>query len=99
MEIHRSDISKVCKKLKQIQGVNNKQIDIPFIETLCGNYSGQNILEGFSANTDILCNERSEHTAQYDQDFYNMCVRDNEIIFDITAQAQLNILDMLEKKH
>ena len=43
METHRNDISKVCQKLKQIRGVNSKQIDIPFIETLCGKYSDQNI--------------------------------------------------------
>jgi hypothetical protein len=80
METHRSDISKVCQKLKQIRGDNNKGIDIPYIETLCGKYSGKNILEGSIANTEILCNENPENATQYDRSFYNMCVRDNEII-------------------
>jgi hypothetical protein len=85
MDTHRDDISKVCQKLKQIKGDNNKRIDIPYIETLCGKYSGQNVLEGFIANTEILCNENSENATRYDGPLYDMCVQDNEIIFEITS--------------
>ena len=66
-------------------------MDIPYIETLCGKYSGENILEGFIANTEILCNENPEDATQYDRSFYNMCVQDNEIIFQITGQEKVNI--------
>ena len=91
METHRNDISKVCQKLKQIRGDKNKKIDIPYIETLCGKYSGHNVLEGFRANTEILCNENLENSILYDGPFYKMCVQDNHIIFEVTSQEVINI--------
>ena len=97
METHRSDIGKVCKKLKQIRGDKNKTVDIPYIETLCGKYSSQNILEGFCAITKMLCNENLEQSKHYDRSFYNMCVQDNAIIFDITSQENLKIPHMTLK--
>ena len=71
METHRKDISKVCQKLKQIRGDKYRNIDIPYIETLCGTYSGKNVLEGFTANTEILCNKKP-NLHQYDENFYNI---------------------------
>ena len=94
METHRNDIGKVCQKLKQIRGGKSKTVDIPYIDTLCGKYSGQNILEGFCANTEVLCNESLEQSTKYDRNFYNMCVLDNSIIFDITSQESVNIPHM-----
>ena len=94
MDTHRNDISKVCQKLKQVRGDNYKRIDIPYIETLCGKYSGENILEGFSANTEFLCNENLENSTRYDGPFYNMCVKDNQIIFEITSQETMSIPHM-----
>ena len=76
MEVQRNDISKVCKKLKQIRGETSNVIDIPYIDTLCGKYSKQNILEGFRANTEVLCNENQENSKLYNQVFYSMCVKD-----------------------
>ena len=69
-------------------------IDIPYIDTLCGKYSKQNILEGFRANTEVLCNENQENSKLYNQEFYSMCVKDNEIIFEITAQQKIKIPHM-----
>ena len=56
METHDTDMSKIFNKLKKIRGDNRKSVEIPFIETLAGKYSGSNVLEGFCANTEILCN-------------------------------------------
>ena len=94
METHRSDITKVFKKLKLIRGDNKNLIDIPYIETLCGKYYGENILEGFCANTEILCNGNMDNDEIYIRSFYNMCVQDNAIIFDITSQEKVNIPHM-----
>ena len=47
METHSNDMSRVCRKLKQIRGDKSKSNDISIIETLCGTYEGQNVLEGF----------------------------------------------------
>jgi hypothetical protein len=93
----------VCQKLKHIRRDNNKRIDIPYIETLCGKYSGENVLEGFIANTEIICNENPENEGRYDGPFYNMCVQDNEIIIekDDSYQEKMtltNLKDILFKK-
>ena len=34
-------------------------------------------VEGFIANTEILCNENPENATRYNGPFYNMCVQDN----------------------
>ena len=60
MEVHFKDISRVSQKLKIIKGEHSKSTDIPFIETLCGTFKGENVLEGFRRNTVILCNERQD---------------------------------------
>ena len=94
METHRKDIGKVCQKLKEIRGDNKQTIDIPFIDTLCGKYSGPNILEGFCANTEMLCNDNMVNSEQYDRSFYDMCIQDNMIIFNITSQERFKIPHM-----
>ena len=85
MKTHSNDISKVCQKLKKIRGENSKTIDISFIETLCGKYEGQNVLEGFCANTEKLCNEVNTG-AELNNEFYQQCSEDNLIIFELTDQ-------------
>ena len=72
--------------MSEIKGDNNKRMDIPYIEILCGKYSGENILEGFIVNTEILSNGNSENATQFDRSFNNMCAQDDEIIFQITGQ-------------
>ena len=83
MNVHANEINKVCKKLKQIRGDNSKSLDIPLIETLCGTYEGVNVLEGFCANTEILCNENKNMNLS-EHEFHRMCQEDNSIIFELT---------------
>ena len=93
MGTYYADISQVCSKLKHIRGDNKKSLGIPSIETVCGIYEGRNVLEGFRANTEILCNEKSCESSERNQ-FYEMCVRDNMIIFEITSDENLPIPHM-----
>ena len=93
METHAKDFSKVCSKLKKIRGDKSKSIDIPTIETLCGTFEGENVLEGFCANTEKLCNETSAE-AELNNEFYTMCAEDNMIIFELTGQDQVKIPHM-----
>ena len=85
METHSEDFSKVCSKLKTIRG-DKKQanISIPFINTLCGSFSGKNVLEGFRAKTEALCNQKSNNCLDQNT-FYQMCVEDNNIIYQLTC--------------
>ena len=55
MNCHANDINKVYSKLKRMRGDNIRNQDITSIETLCGKYDGDNVLEGFCANTEKLC--------------------------------------------
>ena len=93
MGTYYADISQVCSKLKHIRGDNKKSLGIPSIETVCGIYEGRNVLEGFRANTEILCNEKSCESSERNH-FYEMCVRDNMIIFEITSDENLPIPHM-----
>ena len=43
MSTFSTNISQVCRKLRQIRGEHSKSLDLPFIETLNGKYSGNNI--------------------------------------------------------
>ena len=61
MSTFKENISQVCNKLKKIRGENVKNVNIPFIQTLNGIYSGQNVLEGFCSNTETLCNYENEN--------------------------------------
>ena len=92
MNTFSQNISQVCQKLKQIRGENSRNMDVPFIETLNGKYSGNNVLEGFCSNTETLCNNNDMN--EDDNGFYKMCVKDNIIIFDITNQEEVCIPHM-----
>ena len=93
MSTFSTNISQVCNKLKKIRGENSKSMKIPFIETLCGTFEGENVLEGFRMNTEILCNEKT--TEKYEiNEFYQMCIMDNQIIFDLTSSEEINIPQM-----
>ena len=73
MDVHFKDISRVCQKLKEIRGENCFKSKIPFVETLCGKYTGDNVLEGLCANTEILCNEKMIQTKMKTR--FSGCVR------------------------
>ena len=92
MQTFHTNMSDVCSKMKNFLGEKFQNKEIPFIETLAGRYDGINVLEGVSANTEILCNE--EDPAKYDYYFYKMFIRDEMIIFEITAQEEVKIPHM-----
>ena len=60
MNSFHSNINFVYKKLKASRGQFNHNNDIPFIETINGVYSDNNVLEGFCINTESLCTVKSE---------------------------------------
>ena len=106
MDTFASDINQIYPKLKKARGQDNKQNGIAFIETLAGRFDGKNVLEGFCANTEILCCEDENTSIQQNNEFYKMSVKDNMIIFEITRSESLlvphmtitNLKDILFKK-
>ena len=85
------NINQVYMKLKKIRGEHIKKREITEIETLNGIYSGDNVLEGFCTNTEILCRDDSKST---DHEFYKMCEQDNMIILEISQNENLKIPHM-----
>ena len=85
MKAHANDINSVCGLLKQMRGEKFKGTNIDYIENLCGNYTGSNVLEGFCANTEKLCNT-SSCTDSESNEFYNMCSEDNQIILELIGE-------------
>ena len=97
MNTHTTDINKLSAKLKKSRGEEFRKTEIPFIETLAGKYHGDNVLEGIAANTEILCDEEKTREDNYDNELYDMIVKDNMIIFDITAEEEVKIPKMTLK--
>ena len=92
MQCQPSDLSKACKKLKTMKGDYGHQSEIDFIETLCGKYEGINVLEGFCANTELLCNRKPDD--KNDHEFLKMCQGDNEVIIELSKDDNLEIPHM-----
>ena len=93
MNSHASDINQVYSKLKKMRGEESKTNDISTIETLCGTFEGENVLEGFCANTEKLCN-LEDTEAELGNEFYKMCHEDNMVIFELTSQDKIEIPHM-----
>ena len=93
MKAHSNDINSVCGILKRMRGEKSKSTEIDYIETLCGTYTGNNVLEGFRANTEILCNTNS-CTGGEDDNFYKMCYEDNQIILELIESEKIIIPKM-----
>ena len=90
MESHAKDINKVYSKLKRLRGAQAKSVEITSIETLCGIYEGENVLEGFCANTEKLCSQKSM-ASELDNNFYQICKDDNMIILELSTEDEIKI--------
>ena len=85
------NMNQIYKKLKKIRGETIKNRKVSEIETLNGTYSGDNVLEGFAANTEILCRDDSK---SMNHEFYKMCEQDNMIILEIAQNETFKIPHM-----
>ena len=79
------------RTLRGLRGEKFKSRKISFLNTLVGTFSGENVLEGFCANTEALCTQDSE---KLNHDFYKMCQVDNMIIIDVVQQDLVRIPTM-----
>ena len=85
------------RQIKPNSRWQQKSLNILEIETVCGLYEGRNILEGFRANTEKVCNQKSSDSTEVHGDqneFYKMCISDNFIIFEMTSDENIRIPQM-----
>ena len=94
MDTHKGNISKVPQKLRQIRGDKGNP-KIVSIETLAGEFTGENVLEGFCTNAEKLSTPVSNK--DFCNDFYNMTVEDNKYIFQIT-ETQNRVIPPMTKE-
>ena len=87
-----NDKNKVYSKMKKLCG--QKTSSKPFkIITPVGTYSGEDVLEGFTADAEHLGRDRGEPDV-YDNEFYRLCKLDNSFIFDFKGEDRVVIPDM-----
>ena len=89
MDTFQRNISEVCNKLKKIRGDKTKQTNIQQLDTFLGQYNGDNILEGFRANTEHLCSDKQDK--DFSEKFLHQCTEDIQIISDISNSEPLTI--------
>ena len=89
METHDQNISDLSSKLKKIRNEKSRISNIPEIETFQGVYKGDNVLEGFRANTEYLCNNTSNK--KFSDEFLKRCEEDMMIINDVSKDDSLKV--------
>ena len=89
MNAHAKNITETCRKLKSIRGENKKSVIISEIKTFLGTYKSQNVLEGFRANTEHLCNDKSDKN--FSDEFLKRCEDDLMIISELSEFEPLTI--------
>ena len=92
MHLDKRNRSKIFSVMKKSRG-NSSNTITPVLHTPVGTYHGEDVLEGFAADTEHLgkSNENKQH---FDQGFYKLCKLDNLYIFDFAADEPLPIPPM-----
>ena len=91
MSTFSENINTLSSKLRKYKGEKYSYKEIKCIDTLAGQYLNQNVLEGFAANTEILCGSNDQKALKYDNKLHSRVVHDNMIIFDITSHEKEKI--------
>ena len=89
MEAKASNCSKIYNLMKTLNGRKNDGTT-PMIITPLGNYTGENVLEGFTTDAELLGAIRKD-TGDFNNKFYNLCVEDNLLIFELNCDNPIQI--------
>ena len=92
MRTHRSDRRKYFKLVKKMQGSQSRKC-LTTLNTPDGAYYGTDILEGFARDAELLGKFIGE-SAEYDNEFYRLCIQDNAFIFDFRTENCMKIPKM-----
>ena len=92
MNISKSNRGKIFSTLKRIRGDNSSTLPT-VLNTPVGSFSGQDVLEGFAADTEHL-GKTNDGETWFDQGFYKLCKLDNIYIFELSAENPPDIPPM-----
>ena len=85
------DKKRVFARLKAIR--NEKAKKPTKLVTPVGIYEGEDVLEGFAADSEHLA-RAAERSENFDNDFYRLCISDNLYIFEFKGSDQVKIPEM-----
>ena len=80
------------KLVKMLRGGNKKQ-NLSELHTPAGIYYGSDTLEGFARDAELLGKPVGE-CAEFDNEFYRLCIEDNKFIFELKDEDFLKIPKM-----
>ena len=63
------------------------------LHTPAGTYHGTNVLEGFTADAELL-GQAVDTSPEFDNEFYKICILDNHYIFEFKGEDSVKIPDM-----
>ena len=99
MHCHMTDRNKYFQLMKKLRGSQKKQ-SLTALNTPAGVYHGRDTLEGFARDAELLGKFVGE-SHEFDNEFYRLCIQDNQFIFEFKEENNLKIpkmrLEDLEK--
>ena len=93
MTTNASDRNKYFQLVKRLRGVSKKQ-KLSELQTAAGTYYGSDTLEGFAKDAELL-GEYVGESSDYDNEFYRLCIQDNQIIFEMKDEYSQKIPKMI----
>ena len=92
MHLNKCDKTEYFKLIRRLQGQPQKQ-PLKELHTPTGVYYGQDTLEGFANDAELLAKHVGE-SKEYDNEFYRLCIQDNQFIFDFQKDNCMRIPEM-----
>ena len=92
MSSYKYNRNNIYSRMKKLRGQQCFSAPV-CLETPVGNYSGNDVLEGFAADAEYLARHRGEPEV-YDNDFYRLCKLDNAFIFEFKGEEEIKIPTM-----
>ena len=92
MSLKKKDQSRIFAAVKKFRGDNPSKMT-PVLSTPIGTFHGDDVLEGFAADTEHL-GRSNEGDNFFDQGFYKLCKLDNLYIFEFSCTEDVKIPPM-----
>ena len=95
MRADHNNKNEFYKIIKNIRSSKSSQ-SLTTLNTPPGTYHGQDTLEGFTADAELL-GKAVGAAKEFDNKFYKLCILDNSYIFEFKGSNAIQILEMKMK--